>query len=129
MASDFWSTSRFFDDSFSERCSLPSVNIIDHKDRYQIDLAIPGMEKDDIEINTRKGVLYVTAECSVEAQSEGENYTRKEFNCQSFSRNFNLPPNCDENSISASYKNGILSLTILKLKQSANAGQRKIQIE
>ncbi len=126
---DFWSPSKFFDESFNKRCVLPSANIIDYKDRYQIDLAVPGMEKEDFDISIENGVLIVRAEITLEEESESENYTRKEFSCQSFSRSFNLPLDCDEESIRANYKNGILCFTIGKLRTRLERKQKKIDVE
>ena len=106
----------------------PSVNIIDDKDKFRLEVAAPGLNKNDFNLKLENGYLTISAkkEENKEEKEEGK-YTRREFNYSYFSRSFHMPETADINKIAASYENGILSVEIAK-KEEAKAGETK-QIE
>jgi len=94
--------------------NMPSVNIEENDDGYTIQLAAPGLTKDEFKIDIEKDRLFVSAEKEqAEEVTEGK-YTRKEFNYSSFKRSFFLPKSIDREAIEANYENGVLSVVLPK---------------
>jgi HSP20 family protein len=121
----------FFNDRFFNQPQInkiPAVNIAEHENGFDIELAVPGLKKEDIKINVDKDVLTVSSEAKKEEVTEGKNYSKKEFSYNSFSRSFNLPDSVDQNSIEASYIDGVLKLTIAK-KEEAKLQPREIAVK
>jgi HSP20 family protein len=111
---DFWNTDKIFTSPLLNTETLPAVNVKDAKKSYQLEVAVPGFNKEDFRINTENGVLTISAETQSENKEENENYTRQEFSCNSFTRTFNLPENIVEEDITANYKDGILKIDLKK---------------
>ena len=111
-------------DFFGKRFSDPAANIIESNDAFMLDLAAPGMAKDDFKINLENNILNISAEFEDQKREEGKNYTRKEFYYGSFSRAFTLPKTIDLESIKADYEDGILKITLPK-KQDAKVDIKK----
>ncbi len=109
----------FFAPSVNDSTSvLPSVNILEDSEKFQIELAAPGLVKEDFNIKLEKDVLHISTSKKTEEVQEGAKYTRKEFSFHSFKRSFNLPEIADQEQISAEYKEGILTLSIAKKKEA-----------
>jgi HSP20 family protein len=115
-----------FDSLFSEALNknqginkVPAVNIYEGANEYKIELAAPGLNKEDFKIDLKKDNLSVWAERKVETDVQ-KDYTRKEFEFNSFARSFVLPEGIDADKISAEYVNGILYITIGKLDEAKN---------
>lgn len=111
---------QIFDDmfgtgNFDKNMFLPKVNIKEDKEGYAIDLAAPGMKKDDFKIELDNNVLTISAEGKEDCV---ETYNRREFTYQAFRRSFTLPEIADAEKIKASYKDGILSLQIPKKEKA-----------
>ena len=111
-------------DFFGKRFSDPAANIIESNDAFMLDIAAPGMVKDDFKINLENNILNISAEFEDQKREEGKNYTRKEFYYGSFSRAFTLPKTIDLESIKADYEDGILKITLPK-KQDAKVDIKK----
>jgi HSP20 family protein len=96
--------------------TLPAVNIKEDANDYQIELAAPGMKKDDFKLNYENGRLTISSERQNESEEkEGEKITRREFSYQSFQRSFTVPENIvDSEKIKASYNDGILNIRLPK---------------
>jgi len=106
----------------------PAVNITESETGFDIELAVPGLKKEDFKINVDKNVLSVSAEVKQEEAAEGKNYSKKEFSYNSFSRSFTLPETVDQNNIEAAYIDGILKLTVAK-KEEAKLQAREIAVK
>lgn len=106
----------FFNDAVNDRRDsfVPSIDISETDKQFIISAELPGMKKEDININLENGRLAISGERSFEKEEEGKTYHRIETNYGSFSRSFQLPDNVDENSIKASYEDGLLNITIEK---------------
>ena len=137
--SRFWDDDDFFNRSltnwglsnFSDAGStLPAVNIRETEVSYEVEMAAPGMNKEDFKIELDNNLLTISSEKTEEHEENGkEKYSSKEFSYQSFRRSFNLPKEVvDEEKIEAHYKNGVLHLTIPKKEQAKQKPPRKIQI-
>ena len=110
--------------------TLPAVNILEDEDRIQIEVAAPGMKKEDFKINLDQNRLTVSAEKEEEKNETNDRYARKEFCYSSFSRQFNVPvETIDGEQIQASYKDGILSLTLPKREELKPKPARSIEIK
>jgi len=94
--------------------SIPAVNIKEMEDKFLVELAAPGMEKSDFNVNVETNQLVISAEKKVTEHSKEDKFTRKEFSYSSFKRTFNLPATVDAASIKAKYENGILNVEIPK---------------
>ncbi|MET3113481.1 HSP20 family protein [Pedobacter sp. CG_S7] len=113
-----------FDSLFTEAINknlevnkVPGVNILESAIDYKIEIAAPGLNKEDFQINLKKDTLSVWAEKKV-AEGEEKAYSRKEFDYYSFARSFVLPETIDAEKIDAAYLNGILTLTLGKKDES-----------
>ena len=125
-----------FDSIFSDQVfnagapasKTPAVNITESETGFDIELAVPGLKKEDFKISVDKSLLTVAAEVKQEEVAEGKNYTKKEFSYNSFSRSFTLPETVDQNNIDAAYTDGILKLSIAK-KEEAKLQAREIAVK
>lgn len=108
--------------------SLPSVNIIEDKEEFRIDLAAPGLSKKDFAIDIHNKVLTISSESKNENEENRGNYMRREFYFSSFKRSFSLPETVDPDKIKASHQNGILSVHIPKKKEAIDQGPKQISI-
>jgi HSP20 family protein len=107
--------------------SRPAVNIAENDQAYKIELAVPGLSKQDIEVKIDKDLLIVSARKS-QTNEENEKYTRREFNYFEFERSFLLPETVDNTAITASTENGILVITLTKKEEAKPAPARVIEI-
>lgn len=107
---------------------IPAVNISETETGFDIELAAPGLKKEDFKINLDKNLLTVAAEVKKEETAETKNYSKKEFGYQSFSRSFTLPDSVDQTKIEAAYTDGVLTLTVAK-KEEAKLQAREIEVK
>jgi len=107
---------------------VPSVNIRESEEGFMLDLAAPGLKKEDFKVNLDNNVLTISSEQKNENEEKSEKYTRKEFFYSSFSRSFTLPKTIDLDKIKADYNNGILSLSLPKREDAKVAVNREIAI-
>ncbi|AKA34118.1 MAG: molecular chaperone Hsp20 [Muricauda sp.] len=107
---------------------LPAVNIKENEKDFELELAMPGMKKDDFNIEVEDGVLTISSEVNREDETKEENYTRKEFSYSSFRRSFTLPESVNEDNINATYVDGILRLTLPKKEEALPKPKRMIDI-
>ncbi len=109
----------FFNDAVATRRNTfaPSIDISETEKQFVIDAELPGMEKKDIDINLENGRLTISGERRFESEDSGRQYHRVESHYGSFTRSFQLPDNVNDDSIVATYKDGILSVTIDKSEE------------
>jgi HSP20 family protein len=120
-----WSNRHFSDTN----TTLPAVNIKETADAFVVEMAAPGMAKEDFKIQLNNDVLTISSEKKNEAETkEGETYTRLEFSYQSFSRSFSLPKSVDAEKISAKYDNGVLRIDIPKKEEAKPKPVKQIAI-
>lgn len=108
--------------------TMPSVNINEDTNQFNIEVAAPGMEKKDFKIDLNNNVLTVSSEHEEKSEEKGKKHLRKEFSYTSFSRSFTLPNTVKEDGIKASYTNGLLSITIPKKEEAKEKPARQIAI-
>ncbi|MCC8408072.1 Hsp20/alpha crystallin family protein [Mucilaginibacter sp. UR6-1] len=121
----------FLNDAFvSDRLAsrVPAVNIAETEAEFHIELAVPGLKKEDFKINLDKNVLSIAAEKKVENVDESKKYSKREYSYNSFVRSFTLPESADQARIEADYTDGILKLSIAK-KEEAKVQSREIAVK
>ncbi|HKK43898.1 MAG TPA: Hsp20/alpha crystallin family protein [Balneolaceae bacterium] len=116
----------FFNDAVAARRDsfVPSIDISETDNQFLISAELPGMKKEDININLENGRLSISGERNFENEEKGKTYHRVETKYGSFNRSFQLPDNVDESSINAKYEDGLLNISIDK-----NEEKVKKQIE
>lgn len=130
MFADLLGTERLLtNDLLLETKTIPAMNIKENKENFEIDIAAPGFSKKDLKIVIDNGMLSISAVKKEEKEEKEEDYMRREFNYNSFSRRFTLPENVNEDEkIRAVYKDGILKLVLGKLDKKEIPRKRVIQI-
>lgn len=138
------SVNTFFDDFFSRDIfdwtdrnfaaigtNLPSVNLRESDTKLEIEMAAPGMKKEDFKVEIENNMLVISSEKEEEKEevSKKEDFVRREFNYQSFYRSFSLPEYADENKIEANYKDGILHVTVAKKESAKKKTAKTIAIK
>ncbi|PAM93724.1 hypothetical protein B4N84_15725 [Flavobacterium sp. IR1] len=129
----------FFDDNFlnippffafanQKGAFTPNVNIVENIDNFEIELAAPGLQNKDFKAEVNNGILSISAEKEEKSTKEDKNFRRREFSFSSFSRSFVLPENIAHDKIDASYKNGVLKLTLPKKNSSPKTPAKQIKI-
>jgi HSP20 family protein len=110
--------------------TIPAVNIKETKENFEVELAAPGMRKEDFRVELDGNQLTIFSERRTEdEQSEENRYTKREFSYQSFQRTFQLPKDVvDADKIEARYENGLLQLIIPKKEEAKQKPPRMIQI-
>jgi HSP20 family protein len=109
--------------------TLPAVNVRETPDAYVVEMAAPGMNREDFRIELDGDLLTITGERKAEEQKENERYARTEFSYQSFQRSFRLSKKVlDEDQIVAKYENGLLNIYVPKKEEAKAKPPRTIQI-
>lgn len=115
--SDFFKTDRSFG-SYTEKKAFPAVNIKKKEDAYTIEVAAPGIQKEDFKIDLVDDFISISYEKSESIESENETITHQEFHHTNFKRKFKLEKDkFDLEHISAKHENGILSIHVPKAKE------------
>jgi HSP20 family protein len=114
----------------STQTTIPAVNIRESADNFEVEMAAPGMKKEDFKVELDGNQLTISSERSSEnEEKDSERYTRKEFSYQSFMRSFQLPKDVvDIENINAKYESGVLHLLIPKKEEAKQRPPKMIQI-
>ncbi len=122
---DFFNIDDFFDRSMLGKFdrAFPAVNISEDQKNYSVEVVAPGFRKEDFKLKVEDDVLTISAETTSENTEENgkKQYTRREYSYNSFTRSFRLPDDVKDDSISASYKEGILKLDLPKSNTQVRA--------
>jgi HSP20 family protein len=140
---EFFSALSMFDDFFSRdlwnlglnnssstNTTIPLVNVKENNENFEVEMAAPGMNKEDFKVELDCNLLTITSEKQNENEvKDGERYSRREFSYQSFQRSFQLPKEVvDANKIEAKYENGVLRLVVPKKEEAKPRPPKTIQI-
>lgn len=131
--------SNFFDDFFtrdlfnwpstsSTGTSIPKVNIFETDSEFHVEMAAPGMAKDDFKVELDNNQLTISSQKESESADENKNYQRQEYSYQSFSRTFHLPDSAEPEKINAKYVDGVLNLVIPKKEEAKRKPIKTIKI-
>ncbi|MFO8236534.1 MAG: Hsp20/alpha crystallin family protein [Bacteroidales bacterium] len=119
---------RFFNEEKMDPCqyfAIPPANISENEDNFIIELAVPGYEKKDFNLELNENILTLSLNKNLD---ENKEYVRKEFQFNEFRRKFKLSDKVDKENITGHYKNGLLVVSIPKKKSSTKVN-RSIKIE
>lgn len=128
----------FFNDFFGNMsldgtpAKAPAVNVMEDDQKYRLELAAPGLTKDDFKVHiNRDGNLVIEVEKKCECQEEKKGkYIRKEFSCSKFHQTLILPENVNREEITASAENGILFVELPKVqKMKVEEDKRMIEVK
>lgn len=125
----------FFNDTFfdnnhavsGDRTS-PAVNVVEEDSEYRIDVAVPGLSKEDFRIDLENEVLTVSSVQKEKNEETEQTYVRKEFHYNSFKRSFQLPDTIDTDNIKASQEAGILTIQLPKKEEVVQKAPKQIEI-
>ena len=131
--------SNFFDDFFtrdlfswpsssSTGTSIPKVNIYETEGEFHVEMAAPGMSKDDFKVELDNNMLTISSQKESEINDDKKNYQRREYIYQSFVRTFNLPDSAEAEKINAKYLDGVLNLIIPKKEEAKRKPLKTIKI-
>ena len=113
---------RFFNDTLTRSGGSsfqPRVDIVENENAFELHVAVPGMNKEDFQIETKDSFLTVSGERKFSSEKKDANWHSVETQFGSFSRSFSLPENVDASKITAKYNNGILEVSIPKDEKKA----------
>ncbi len=130
----------YWDDFFNDRVfnninhaprknTSPAVNIIEADNEFKIEVAVPGLSKNDFNIEIEDDVLTISSVENEKKEEEIPNYTRREFNLSSFQRSFQLPETIDQDQIQASHKEGVLTITLVKKEEVVQNAPKQIEVK
>ena len=126
----------FFDNDWMVKANAtaPAINVIENDKDYRMEVAAPGMTKEDFDIHLGEGNELVIAmekkNESGEKDKEGKKYLRREFSYTKFQQAFDLPDNVDVEKINASMNNGVLTIELPKVAtEEKNKACRAIEIK
>ena len=109
--------------------TLPSVNIKESNEDFEVEVAAPGFTRNDFKIELNHDLLTISSEKEIENEKkEDQQFSLREFSYQSFSRSFTLPNTADSEKIGAKYENGILRIVIPKKEEAKPKPPRQITI-
>ncbi|WP_340065947.1 Hsp20/alpha crystallin family protein [Ascidiimonas aurantiaca] len=128
--SDFFDKENFFRDDFFNRAfeNKPALNIKETDTDYEIELAAPGLSREDFEVSIEDGYLNVSAEKTLTDEQKEDNYIRKDFSYNSFKRTLLLPDNVKQDDIKASYDNGVLRMKLFKKSTEVSQPSKTIEV-
>lgn len=125
---DFDAGNLLNDKLWLKKMEEPALNIKEKKGEFEIELAAPGFDKKDFEVNIADGCLNIMAKKSESKEEKDENYTRKEFSYNSFEKSLMLPENVADEKIKAKYENGILKFSLAKKDEPKKQKPKTIEI-
>ena len=107
----------------------PKVNIREEEGAFYLDVAAPGLSKENFDLKVDKDVLIVKGSKEAEKEEKQDTYYRKEFSYGVFERRFRLPDTVDVEDIQAGYEDGILTITLPKLEADQVESNRRIEVK
>lgn len=117
-----------FVSNFNTGITLPAVNVLNTDDEFIVEMAVPGLKKDDFDINLDNQLLSISAEIYSENEEKKDNYTRREFGYSSFKRTFSLPETVETEKINAKYEDGLLKVTLPKRDEAKKKPSKQIKV-
>lgn len=107
---------------------IPPTNILESQEGFLIEVAAPGLKKDNFQVNLNQNILTIQYQEEENKETIQGRYTRKEFRSGSFKRTFTVPQTIETEQISAQYENGILRLFLPKKEEAKPRPERTIHI-
>jgi HSP20 family protein len=113
---------RFFNDQQMKNTNdnvkfLPNVDVIEKDGAFELHVALPGLKKEDVELDIADNVLTLKGERKLKSEKEEGRYYSFETQYGTFKRSFKLPKNVDQTKVNASFQDGILKIDLLKIDE------------
>jgi HSP20 family protein len=124
----FWSPYRQFPLVFNE-LRTPSTDIADHGDKYEVCAEMPGIPKNDINIEVTPNSIEISAEHQESEEEKKKNWLRRERSSMSYYRSFDLPEEIKSDNVQAEFKDGILTVMLPKVKPKPEYKSKKVKIK
>jgi HSP20 family protein len=107
----------------------PLVDIRENDKEYTIRAELPAVKKEDVHVTLENGIVTLQGTRNEEKEEKGDKFHRKEMRYGQFLRRFAMPDDADDKAIDASYKDGVLDITIAKTKNKIPNGKREIAVK
>lgn len=117
-----------FVSNFNTGLTLPAVNVLDSDNEFIVEMAVPGLNKSDFDINIDNSLLSIGVHREAKQDERIENYTIREFGYSSFKRTFTIPKSVDIDKISATYNDGIMKVLLPKREEAKKKPIKNIKI-
>jgi len=118
-----------FSTTLGMETNVPAVNVKETEKEIEVEVAAPGMKKEDFDIEMENGTLVISSEHQEEKKDEDDEYARREFNYRAFHRTFPVPEHIvDRDKIDAKYHDGILRIHLPKTEEARTKPHRKIEV-
>ena len=125
---DFFNTNWNFDiPTYSN--SLPAVNIKENDKEFSLQIASPGLNKEDFQVSFEENVLSIEVVKKDDVKKNNTDFTRFEFDYNSFKRSFTIPESVETSKIEALYLNGVLNINLPKKKEAQPLPKKLIKIK
>jgi HSP20 family protein len=129
----------YWDDFFNDRVfnqlnsktssgKTPAVNVSEDEKGYTIEVAAPGIAREDFNIEIDNDLLTISTELKENSEEQKQNFLRREFNYRSFKRSFQLPETINLEQINATHEAGILTLSLPKKEEEVQKAPRQIAV-
>lgn len=137
LSKRFPALSNIFDEPFfnadfngnkSWMAAVPPVNVVDKKGEFEVEIAVPGMKKEDFQVTCENGYLTIKAEKEERKEEKEKTYTRREYNYNSFERSFLLPETVKNEQVKAKYENGVLKISIPKKEEARSKPKIEVKV-
>lgn len=113
---------------YNSGASVPAVNVLESKEDFRIEVAAPGLQKNDFKIDLHNNVLTISSEKEEKHEENEDKYMRREFCYTTFKRSFTLPNSANTEKVSATHKDGILNVVVPKKEEAKERPVRRIEI-
>jgi HSP20 family protein len=127
LGNDFWDDT-FFPILGNRLQQTPAVNIIEENSGFKIEVAAPGMAKEDFKVDVEKNVLEISASKTAGQETENSRYLRHEFSYNEFKRSFTMSNSVDVEKITAIYKDGVLTVSIPRREEARVNSKKQIDV-
>lgn len=114
--------------NFQAKLNVPAVNIMEKENNFEIQLEVPGRNKEDFNLELENQVLTISSKIESEETTTNDKFTRKEFTKSSFKRAFTLPDSIIEEDLKANYENGILKIELPKKEEALPKPKKLIEV-
>jgi HSP20 family protein len=114
--------------NLSDQIRTPSMDIVDFGDKYQLTVELPGISKDDINIEVTPKDIEISAEKKTEEEEKRKNWLKRERSSTSFYRYLELPEELKTNDVDAQFKDGVLTLTLPKVEPKRHHESKKVKV-
>lgn len=118
-----------FDSEYSIKKSsnVPAINVLEDDNEYRIEVAAPGMTKEDFSISlTNEDYITISLEKKNKEEDNKKKYLRREFSFSKFQQTLSMPDDVDRDNISASMQNGILTINLCKIKKNEKSNEPRM---